>query len=346
LQVGGGNKAASSSTRVGNQWKCSSCSIALGPQAVVQGNAIILEGKLICVDCVKSGNRKAKQKSASNSIIYGGLAVLVLMLAGGAMFFPGQVLLLAMLASIGAILIGVLGFTLATAPRLGLVLLGVAGIGLSGWGLTRGYERAMAKPIEDWIAADSKEVEDLLGKDCIMEAQLRLSSIEQKSKTPAGIYLSKEARSNVELLHKKIDDWVQQKFGDLSADNRALLMQLFSTYGSRTVSGVLHYSVFKLSGTDAEITARFDPPNDVEEGKRPPSKDSNATDPVLEKAKALAGNIFHAKPELETMVLKIETAASPQDIKEYKTFNLTRKTLDAWRRGETSPTGNSEAPQK
>ncbi len=216
------------------QWCCSTCKKALGPQCVVLGTGIILDGNLICVDCVKGNKRRdlSPVVTTKSLIIFAAGTAVVLGIAG--IFFPGQAFLVALLLGIAILLTGLIGFTLSSRARLSAIAAGLLVLSGSVWGLIVVSSRAEARATRSEVSAHADEIQKLLDQNCIFEAELRVSSIEQTLKGSYQGTLSPTAQKAITDLKGLCDTWLKTNFGELSDPEKQLLLELFREFGSVT----------------------------------------------------------------------------------------------------------------
>src|SRR5437870_1722957 len=120
---------------------------------------MIIDGSLKCVECVKTGGGKRKAAplvSGTSLLIAGSSLAAVLGVIG--IFLPSQVLLIVLLLSAAAILVGLIGFTLSGVARLGLAAGGLCMLALSIVGLITVRERADLRNANATIMAQADEI--------------------------------------------------------------------------------------------------------------------------------------------------------------------------------------------
>ena len=320
-----------------SNWSCVSCGKVLGPQSVQQGNSVILEGRLLCVSCVRSKpSRRAASPYSTRALVtagFGSLVVLVLV----SIFFPSHVLFALLLLSVALVGVGVLGASLNRFVRLGVLAGGVGLLALSAFGLMTLRERASEKIVADALALEQDEVRSDLKNDCLLEAQRRIEALETKAAHGSGV-----SPERIAELKGEVNAWIRQAYGDLNMDERALLFALLRKFGSRTNAQSRRVRALKLDGETVQLTLALDAsredagPQDrvlnLKDG--PQSIDRGVTaNPTLNHAHEILLFLVAQRPTLAAVVLKLENGTGAELI----TLNLDRAELDALKLGETEP---------
>jgi hypothetical protein len=333
LQVG--KAPASSSARIGSQWKCSSCGTALGPQSVVQGTGIILEGKLICVDCVKGGKKRTASADINWNVIIGAVIAFAGVLGGVAIFIPGQVLLTILVIGVVLCLTGLLGFTMSRVVRLGTFAVGLTAVVFSGWGIKVLQDRERAKVSESTAVVEAKEIEKELSTDHVIEARHTIGEIQTRAlKSGAGM-ISAADQKHVERLTDQIEAWTRKNFGELSKPEHGALFRLMGEFGSVTTSGARKFRAFKISDGAVSLTVAVDPPDTqplggetTEDRTRPRFRGSPYTGtPAIDRVASMAMFLTRNVEKVDSMEFTLVVAMPGGEVKDYRTIKLNSEAL-------------------
>jgi hypothetical protein len=304
-----------------SQWTCAACGTALGPQSVMKGTGIIIDGSLMCVDCVKSGGPKARKGpavSVTSILLFGSCLAAVLGVA--AIFLPSQVLLIVLLLSTAGLLIGLIGFTLRGVTRLGIIAGSLCIMILSTWGMLVVGQNAEDRATRAEVAAQTEQIKALLEKNCIYEAEMRILAIEQGYMKLNSGHPKAAAETALTDLRNLTDEWLRKNIGPLSAAERALLFDIYHQVHSLTAkSQSRRIRAFKINNdTNVSLTLAADP---VERGafesrdKAIKSSTINGTDDPIE-ADADQVFIFFLKryAPVQNVELKIISAEDDKEL--------------------------------
>ena len=223
--------AAGGATKAGS-WSCSKCAKVLGPRSVNQGTAIFLEGNLICVECVKGARRNQAEIPVATLALVAGATVAVL--GGVGYFLPSQALLAGLLLGVGMLMVGAIGFTLDGRARLATLALGLLVIALTAFGLISVGQHKEDKAAFNEIAAQSDEVKALLVKECLPEAEARISSIETQMNRKYANQPAPQIVAAIADLRAQTRKWQEDHFGKLETTEQKLLSELYHRVGSLT----------------------------------------------------------------------------------------------------------------
>ena len=334
-----GQSGSKPGSKPAGQWSCSSCGKSLGPQSVIQGAGIVLDGNLICVECVKSGKKRGKTQAISASLLIGcGVATAVVLGIVG-IFLPSQALLITLLLAAGAVLVGMIGFTLSGTARLATIAGGLVVVALSIWGLSTVNEHTEASSTSKELSIQSKEIREYLDKDCIVEALLRVASIEDNLTKASAGHPSVAAQKGIAELRAIPDAWLHKNFGELNATDRDVLFALYKQFGSLTLrTKTRRVRAFKISGNTIQATVATDLPADLSETTHiTHSQDlinttSKSGSVVIDEAGRLFITLSRKLPTVDSITLKIISGDS--DEKELFNTTLDQSALKDLRHGK------------
>jgi hypothetical protein len=323
----------------GSQWICSSCGKALNPQSVMQGAAMVIDGSLKCVECIKGGgSRRGKEPVISGKMLLIAGASLVAILGVVGIFLPSQVLLIVLLISIAAILVGLIGFTLSGIARLGTVAGGLCMLILSIFGLVTVRERAEEKSAENTILSQSDTIRQELNLDRINEVQVRISAIEDKANKSSDGHPTAAVQKSIGALRALVDEWVNTNFGQVNAAEKKLLFDLFHRFGSVTPGLKSRaFRAIKFSGTHLSLTAAYDPPVTSEDVPRDELRTliSRNGDLMLDHAQSILQCVCVNAPKLENVDFRIVSAA--KDAAELYANSFTAEEIKGFTNGHLEP---------
>jgi hypothetical protein len=316
--------ASASSTR-NSTWKCSSCGIALGPQSVVQGTGIIVEGKLSCVDCIKQKNIKRRALKVAPRVIALASALMAVALGVLGVFIPGPVLIMVFAIGIVVLLTGLIGFTMSRNLRFSAVFAGLAAMTFSGWGLMSLSARAETKALSVARTSNIAEFDKDLSTDQISEAIHKIGVIQQKLRATN----SADEQKLMSELNGRIDEWVRKNFGELNSQERSTLLLLCGEFGSVTNNSLRKYRAIKIEGGTVSLTMAV-APKDIEPGQQ-------ASIPASKDASKIALYLVQHVEGISALELKIVTTAVREEPKDYRTVNLDNKIIDDLKNGNPVP---------
>lgn len=287
------------------QWMCSSCGMALGPQSVMLGTGIILDGKLICVSCVKSGKRRVQSTIPAHLIwsITGGI---VAILGIAALFIPGQVLLTVLLLSVCAILTGLIGFTLSWVGRLSAIAAGLLIGACAVYGLIAIRERTQEQIGNVELKVEGDRIKDYLDHDAINEAIRQLRALDENSKRADSKFSSPGCLKELQKLRALTKEWTVKNFGQLTNEEETLLFTLFRKFGSLTGSSRT-FRAIKISDNTVDLSMAVDTSGDSPNGRGGPS-----SDPVGAKGLPVAKSIIDNVRNVERIDLKLVSVTSAE----------------------------------
>ena len=311
-------------SKVVGQWSCSACGKALNPQSVMQGTGLIIDGSLMCVECVKAGGVKrgkaAPLISGATLLIVGASVVGVLGVVG--IFLPSQVLLIVLLLSAAAVLVGLIGFTLSGAARLGTIAAGLVVMAASVFGLITIRERSSQQQVRSVLSAQNDKVKVKLDNDYIVEARILVGQLEESAIKTSHGQLSKAEEEGIAELKELVGAWVRKNFGQITAGEQAVLFQLYSRLGSLTPkSKTRSIRAIKLAGNALHFTMAYDAPGAAGDSETDGPKvrhdglqDKRDTagiigDPLQEQTARVYQWLLSASPKTDSFELKIVTAA-------------------------------------
>jgi hypothetical protein len=326
------------SSKPSAKWNCATCGKVLGPQSVQQGNSVLLDGKLLCIGCVRSkpARRQAAVYSTKSLLIAGcsSLAVLVLV----SIFFPSHVLFAILLLSLGLIGASVLGGGLNRFVRAGVLAGGVCALALSAFGLISLRQQASNKLADAAMAVQGDEIQADLKNDCLLEAQLRIDALESKSGKDAGI-----SKQRIAELKGEVDACIKQNYGDLSADERTLLFDLQRKFGSRTNNQTRRVRALKLDAQSIQLTLALDAPQREDEAPQDRAlnlkdgpqtiRSSSTSNPTLDQAHEILMYVFAKQPAATAISLKLESSQGA----ELATINVDNQDLQTLKQGDVAP---------
>ena len=241
------------------KWNCTSCGKILGPQSTLQGTSILLEGMLLCVNCVKGRRNKANvvKLSPKTLLLVGGAIVLALCIA--AVFIPGQVLMVVAALSVIAILTGAVGFTLSGTARLSAIAAGLTFLLGSTYGLVWVRTHIASAQTQHVAAAEEAQVNHLLEQGCVMEARRYIGGVELDAmKNNAGVPGPLE-KALIARLNARVDDWIATTYGKLSQPEHDLLLSLIAKFGSLTMDTHQPFvRAVKIDGSTVKLTLGTD----------------------------------------------------------------------------------------
>ena len=250
--------AASASTPAAPHWKCSTCAKVLGPRCVAQGTGMILSNALYCIDCIKSGSKRARRPELSAKVIYGTVGGIAATLGAVAIFAPGQVLLLVLLVSVGSLFTALLGFTLSRAQRLSVAAAGIVALGLSTWGLIAVRAHAAGTQAVDGMSSEAAAVKTDLTHNCYFEATRRITSLRDRAMKDNANVIPPQLARQLDSLTEESETWLKANYGALSTDERELLTNLWRQFGSVTSTSAKRFSAVKISGSGVQLTAAIE----------------------------------------------------------------------------------------
>lgn len=317
--------------KAGGQWTCSSCAKALGPQSVMLGTGIILEGNLICVECVKSGKKRAKA-TIPPSVIWGSAGGLAAVLGVCAIFVPGQVLMVTLLLSVCGLLVGAIGFTLSSVARLATIAVALCAGAGSVYGLLVVRERAQDRAADAQIAVEAERIKDYLKHDAVMEAVRQLNTLDDRAQKADSGLAAPAAQKRLAELHQSIDAWFKANFGELSSDEQTLLSLLYRQVGSLTSNSARRFRAIKLTDKSLHMTVAVNPTDAVSAGNGPPPVDA-----VGQQALPIAQTVARVRRDLDEFEIRL-VAATPgsNDVKDLMTLTLDSETLAGLRTNDSS----------
>lgn len=288
----------------------------IGPRSVIQGTGVILDGSLICVDCVKGGaSRRAKAPVVSKKalLIAGGALVAVLGLV--AIFLPGQVLMITLLLALAAVLVGAIGFTLTSVARLACVAVGLTVLAGSVAGLVVLRQRTEGRAVQAEMGVQGTEIKAFLDADCVVEARMRIGTMEENERRRSQGNLTKATEDGIADLRKLVDEWVKKSFGQLSPDEQNLLFDIYQKTGSLTLTSKTRtIRALKLTGNTLQLEIAFDAPTKhaEDDSKGPHSHQEDAKlysgqtgDGIQEEARRDYQLVLRKRPKLESIELKL-----------------------------------------
>jgi hypothetical protein len=341
LTVGGG-KGPASSTRVGAQWKCSSCGTALGPQSVIQGTGVILEGKLTCVDCIKyNAKKRAENLEIRPRVIVVTTSVLVVTFGIAAVFAPGPACVLILALGVLAVLAGVLGFTLSRTARLSAIAAGLAAMLLSSWGIVALRSHTETNAAVAVTNSNVAEFDRDLNTGHIAEAMRKIKVIQQNVRSNSA-----EQRL-IDELKGRMDAWVRKNFGELTSQERSTLFLLFGEFGATTDNSAQKFRSLKISEgaisltmavSPKDIAARSDPANEEEpKSDLKGHADSKVSIPALDNASAVALYFVRNMADVTSFELKIVTAYPSGVTQDFRTIKIDSQAIGEYKKGNPVP---------
>lgn len=322
--------AKTTGKKPGGQWTCSSCGAALGPQSVMQGTGIILDGKLICVSCVKSGKRRVAATIPPH-LIWGTLGGTVGVLAIAAFFVPGQVFLIALVLSLCAVLTGLIGFTLTSTARLGTVAAGLCiGIG-SVYGLITLRDQTQAKLGTAELIPELARINDCIDHDAVSEAIRLINTLDERAHKSGSSISSPACLKMIEGVRTHIKEWEAKNYGPLSEREDTLLFTLIRKFGSTTANASRRFRALKIADKSVHLTLAVNSAADSSAGRMDVS-----SDPSAEQAIPIVQTVIQLEGELESIELKLVSATPGGDVKEIETINLDAQAIQDMRNGDVS----------
>lgn len=297
---------------------CSRCEKVLSAQCLKSGSAILQDGELICVECVRTCVRRKKTSTLDARTILTVCGAVTLILAASAIFIPGQVLLILSLLSAGAVILGCIGFSFTRTVRFGLVLTGLLALAGSAFGIINLRQRAEGNAIRQALSSEIAEINETLKQDSFAEAQRRVSSIEQSERKKNSEAADPRALALIVQLHSALDGWVKANFGEINAAERACLDQLYRKFGSHTpLSHGPRFRAIHIADAKLALTAAIDPlPADGGFDEEPLNATTLTGDKALDEAVALIAFLHSGDRKFQSIELKLVSgpASEPKDI--------------------------------
>jgi hypothetical protein len=302
------NSAGRGSTIYGSKWSCSACGMPLQAESVVQGSAVLVDGKLQCEKCVKAAGRRLQlEKSRARLLVTLALGTIGAIAVLG-FFLPNQALVLALIAGICAVLIGAGGFTLGSNARLFAVAGGLVVITLASLGLVLSGKKEKEQVSQSEISMQVAQVKSMLEKDCVAEAEMRINVIESEANKKYSGEPAPAIKSAIADLRTLTAQWQQKHYGNLQPPEQKLLSELGHRLGSLTpYSQTRRVNSFKVEGTHLAIVVATDvkPPefeNSTDDGT---TVNPDTDNPIKAEALRVCKISLKANPSLQTVDVKI-----------------------------------------
>ncbi|MCW8131910.1 MAG: hypothetical protein KIS92_16305 [Planctomycetota bacterium] len=286
-----------------SHWSCSSCKTSLPMDALVKGMAELQDGKLICARCSGKGQKKEAQRPFGWSVLGIGVAVFAVL----SIVFPGQALLILILLSGGAIVVGGASFQMRALVRLVLVAGGILiGAGCIYAMAEIGSQRE-AREAQAEIDASIQQIEGLLKEDKYNEAQARFMAFDRAIRNPQGMYRSPELAGHVTRLREKFGEWMKKHYGELSEKDQAALGMLLKAYPEGGSLGIKRYRAVRVDDKHAVLAFAV--------SVDPESKDPQRE--MLDKAKPVLTLLRESLAGAERIELSIGQNEDGSDAKTY-----------------------------
>ena len=314
----------------------------MGPQSVVQGTGIILEGKLICVDCVKGGKKRGPSAEINWNVIIGAMVAFAAVLGGVAIFLPAQVLLTVLIIGIVFCLTSLLGFTMSRIVRLGTFAVGLAAVVFSCWGMMYLHKKDQLKVSMTAAASDAEEIQKELDTDHVVDARRKIGAIEQKALVSGAGMIAPDEQKRISSLKEKTEEWTRKNFGELSKPEHGALFRLMGEFGSVSNHGARKFRAFKISDGAVSLTVAVDPSETEPLGgvgndaAGPRFRGSPLTGtPAIDRAALMAMSITKDVEKVDSMEIKIVIAMPGGEVKEYRTIKFDSEVLASMNGGDT-----------
>ncbi len=345
--------SATSATSAGSgHWSCSKCAKALGPRSVNQGTAIFLEGNLICVECVKGNRRNQAQLPVATLAIFGVVTLAILGVVG--FFLPSQALLIGLLLGVSLLLVGTIGFTLDGKSRLGTVAAGLLVIALTSYGLIVTGEHKEEKAAFSEIATQADEVKTLLAKDCLLEAEARINTVETQMDKKYGGQPPPNVTTAIVALRKSTQEWKEAHFGKLQTTEQKLLSELYHRVGSLTpytqTPRIQQYKIEEGKHLLVTVATDVKPPEVQNSSDDGTTINKETDDPIGAEASRVAMLAIKQDRALETITVRIVSGGPNSSELLTRTYDATRvaeirNNLNAPARARTRTAESSTAPR-
>lgn len=288
-------------------WSCAQCRKDLPKDALAKGLADLANGTLLCTECRGGGKKKEK---SSLKFLRVPLAIVAVLAAASAVFFPGYILFVLGMASVSLILIGSLAFTQRGVVRVILTGLGLCGMIVSLWSLSFLRDRQALRLEEEDLSKAASGVSAALKEGSYLEAQSRYRCFMALAMPTQGCFRSASAERTAGEIRQAMDTWLKDTYGSLSSTEASVLANLMTLYGEKTASGGSRFSNIKLGEDLASMRV-------VVDLEANPQDDRSPDEIALEKARAVLKTLRAAYPAAKRYELSLAADGKSSDTKEF-----------------------------
>lgn len=231
-------------------WSCSSCGKTLSAERVAQGAGALVNGVLTCSECLRREQQRKAADRNKKAAFVAGIAVLGL----AAIVSLSSFLFVLFLFAQGAIFVGALGFTLTGRTRLVLAATGIVVAICSMVAIRELKSRSETRKENAGLSEKALEIQDLLKKDRVADAQNRLAALSAMARDRAGNFVSPDAEKSTQEATKLLDDWFHSNYGELSPQERDVLARLMALYPDKPGAAVRRLNAVKVQGVLLKLT--------------------------------------------------------------------------------------------
>lgn len=306
------------SVQATQHWSCHSCGKTLSAERVAQGAGTLENGVLTCSEC----RRREQQRKASDRNKKLGFVAGIAILGVAAIVSLSSFLFVLFLFAQGAIFVGALGFTLTGRTRLVLAAAGIIIAVCSMVAIRELKSRSETRKESAGLSEKALEIQDLLKKDRIADAQNRLSALNAVARDRTGHFISPEAEKSMTEATKLIDDWFRSNYGELSPQERDVLARLMTLYPDKPGATVRRLNAVKVQGILLKLTVVLqEEPKDLK---------------VTEDVKDLPFNVFDLFPALMRLELQFVYAGAGGDLGVAGGVSMDRSQAEAQRQRQAT----------
>ena len=219
---------------VTDPYSCSVCGKKLGKEGVLSGAGRIVDGHLVCAQCLSK--KEDRPQGRKNIWIY--IAPALVALAVAAVFIPGPALFIAIMLGLLAVLVGAIGFDLTGMVRGGLVVGGlvtlIGGFVLLNVMKNRKAGAATVTLLQEKVKPVNRQLEasDYSGAahECaVLEAWVRQNIQDH--------HALEEAQKTLAETHKHLDEYLRQNYSLVTEEDWSLLKSVLNG-SDKTKDGV------------------------------------------------------------------------------------------------------------
>ena len=254
-----GTNLGSSGSRIslggvgGSYWACNLCNAPLPKDALVKDLAELRDGKLLCTACA-GGAQKKRARAEGQRFSWGLVGGVLAVFAAASLFFPGHILFLVAMSATAAVLVGAIGFNLAGFVRFVLAGCGLLAIVACLYTIVSMRERKETQAQQAEAFKFSEEIDKLLKEDRFNEALVRVKALESKASGGTGKLPDPLASNEATLAQKKMDEWLERRFGKLEGEEKSLIVKLLTGFGETGSDTVKKFKSIDLAGGKFSLT--------------------------------------------------------------------------------------------